>query len=532
VHRISFVLILTICFSLPGICQTQAAPRQKAANPVASAPSPPVHPRAVATHHSVVIDGERVAYTATAGTLILHNKQDQPTAKMFYIAYTRDDMSNLAARPLTFAYNGGPGAASALVDFGGFGPRKIEWPQPGNHLAVRPPYQMAPNPDTLLKSTDLVFVDAVSTGYSRIIPPKGTAKMFYGVNEDADSFTQFIEQYISKYGRWGSPKFLLGESYGTTRSAVLAYDLVRDGIYLNGVILCSTVLTFPTIAFAPGNDWPFIFYIPSYAAVAWYHHRLHSQPASLPDLVKKAEAFAAGPYATALLQGAALSDAEKQSIAGQLSSLTAIRASTWLKVNLRMSLRVFRRSLLGSEDQATGRYDARYTTSELQPFLRIPGHTNAGATSSAIMGALTASFNDYLERHLNYHSSHDYRQLNFQVNRSWDWKYPPPVGMLWGNGWGGSGFLSVAPALARAMTNDRGLELMVNNGYFDMATPFFATEYTLSHMPLPQSARQRITVDYYHCGHMLYLNPRALAVLGRNMNQFIAQASAQPAGGT
>lgn len=478
------------------------------------------------THHSVVIDGTTVAYTATAGTIILHDPKNEPTAKMFYIAYTRDGVSDPATRPVTFAYNGGPGAASALVDFGGFGPRKIEWPQPGNALAARPPYQMVPNPDTLLKTTDLVFVDAVGTGFSRFIPPKGTAKMFFGVNEDADAFTQFIEQYISKNERWASPKFLLGESYGTTRSAVLSYDLVRHGIYLNGVILCSTVLDFPTIAFAPSNDLPFIFYLPSYAAVAWYHHKLNPQPASLAGLVKKAEAFAAGPYATALLQGDALGNAQRQSIASQLASLTSIPASEWLKVNLRMSLAVFRRSLLGADDRATGRYDARYTTAELQPFLRIPGATNGGATTNAIWGALTASFNDYVERHLNFHSSHHYRQLSFKVNKAWDWKYAPPVRRLWGNGWGGAGWLSVAPALARAMTNDPGMELMVNNGYFDMATPFFATEYTLNHMPLPASARKRITVDYYHCGHMLYLTPQSLAALGRNVNQFIAQASA------
>lgn len=531
-RRLSAAVILTLCFCLYGLCQTPTTPTEtKTAKPAATTP-PVVHPRAVSTHHSVMIDGASVAYTATAGTLILHDQKGEPTAKMFYIAYTQDGISNAATRPLTFAYNGGPGFASVLVDFGGFGPRKIEWPQPGKPLAVRPPYQMAPNPDTLLKTTDLVFVDAVGTGYSRIIPPKGTAKMFYGINEDADAFTQFIEQYISKYQRWGSPKFLLGESYGTTRSAVLSYDLVQHGIYLNGVILCSTVLTFPTIAFAPSNDLPFIFYIPSYAAVAWYHNRLHPKPASLPDLVKKAEAFAAGPYATALLQGSALSDAQRQSIAGQLASLTAIPASEWLKLNLRMPLRVFRRSLLGSEDQATGRYDARYTTGELQPFLRIPGRTNGGATTNAIWGALTASFNDYLERHLNFQSSHRYRQASYKVNNSWDWKYPPPVKTLWGGGWGGAGFLTVAPALARAMTNDPGLELMVNNGYFDMATPFFATEYTLSHMPLPPSARKRITVDYYHCGHMLYLNPRTMPVIGRNINQFIAQASTKPAGGT
>src|SRR5579875_3166105 len=513
-------LAVTCSFALGAMGQN-AAP--KAAQKVKTPPPAkvPVHSRAVSTKHSVIIDGRPVAYTATAGTIILHDAKSHPTASMFYIAFTRNNAGDPVSRPITFCYNGGPGAASALVDFGGFGPRKIVWPQPGSQLATRPPYQVTPNPDTLLRSTDLVFIDAVGTGYSRIIPPKGTPKMFYGVNQDAAAFVQFIERYISQYGRWGSPKFLLGESYGTTRSAVLAQQLVQHGIYLNGVILCSTVLNFPTITFAPGDDLPFILYLPSYAAVAWYHHRLHPRPASLRDLVRRTEAFAAGPYATALFQGSGLGDAERQSLAKQLAAFTGLPASLWMRSNLRMPLRVFRRRLLG-EDQSTGRYDGRYTIGELQPLLPMPGPTNAGATSSAIMGALTASFNDYLERRLNYHSHHHYRQINMKTNKEWDWKFNPPVQLLLGEG---ELFLNVAPALTRAMNNDPGLELMVNNGYFDMATPFFATEYTLNHMHLSPGLQKRVTTDYYPCGHMLYLNPRVLPVLNRNINQFISHAA-------
>lgn len=477
---------------------------------------------AVSTHHTVEISGHRVPYTATAGTIILRNDKNEPTAEMFYIAYIKDGASDPASRSITFSYNGGPGAASSLVDFGGFGPRKIVWPQPGSANAIRPPYQIKPNPDTLLATSDLVFIDAVGTGYSRIIPPKGTDKMFYGVHQDSDAFTQFIERYISKFHRWGSPKFLLGESYGTTRSAVLSQELIQHGIYLNGVILCSTVLNFPTITFAPGDDLPFILYLPSYAAAAWYHHRLHPEPASLQELVKKAEAFAEGPYATALFKGSALRDAERQSIAVQLASLTGLPASMWIKADLRISLQLFRRRLMGEADQSTGRYDSRYTLGELQPLLPFNGSSNLGATSSAMTGALTASFNDYLERRMNYHSDRQYTQLSYKVNSAWDWKYNPPVQVLTGEG---SMFLNVAPALARAMGNDPGLELMVNNGYFDMATPFFATEYSLRHSPLSKDAWKRITTDYYDCGHMLYLNPKVLPVLNSNINQFIAKAS-------
>lgn len=524
-RTILWCLILMMSIPFRGIAQ-KAAPKP---GPSASTETEKAKPqaRAVSTHHTVEIAGQQLAYTATAGTIILHDAKDEPTAEMFYIAYTKDNVANPALRPVTFSYNGGPGAASALVDFGGFGPREIVWPQPGSGAAVRPPYEMQPNPDTLLATTDLVFIDAVGTGYSRIITPTGTPKMFYGVGQDSDAFTQFIEQYISKYQRWGSPKFLLGESYGTTRSAVLAQELIQHGIYLNGVILCSTVLNFPTITFAPGDDLPFILYLPSYAAAAWYHHRLAGQPARLSDLVHKAEAYAAGPYATALFQGSALSDAERESVAKQLSSLTGLPASLWVKADLRISLRLFRRRLLGDTDESTGRYDSRYTLDELQPLLPMNGPTNAGATSSAIMGALTASFNDYLERRLNYHEDRQYTQLSLEIFRAWDWKYNPPVQVLLG--WG-SMFLNVAPALARAMGNDPELELMVNNGYFDMATPFFATEYSLRHAPLPKDAWKRITTDYYLCGHMLYLNPKVSPVLDQNINKFISQASAPSQG--
>ena len=518
-------LAFALCLPVAGIAQAKPAAKPAAHPPAAKPPESAEQERAVSTHHTVTINGQRVAYTATAGTIILRGSNEKPTASMFYIAYTEDKPAHPDSRPLTFLYNGGPGAASVLVDFGGFGPRKIVWPQPGSTVAVRPPYQIVPNPDTLLATSDLVFVDAVGTGYSRIISPAGTGKLFYGVKQDANSFEQFIRQYLSKYERWNSPKFLLGESYGTTRSAVLASDLVQHGIYLNGVILSSTVLTSPTITFAPGDDLPYILYLPSYAAAAWYHHALNPEPSSLPKFVAQAEAFASGPYAAALFQGSALPAAQIASLAKQLSALTGLPASLWSKAHLRIPLPVFSRNLLGNREESTGRYDSRYTIPELQPLLPFSGTDNVGATTSAIWGALTASSNHYIESRLNYHSQREYHQLNYAVNGQWDWKYNPPVQDLLGQG---EMFLNVAPALARAMTNDPGLEVMVNNGYFDMATPFFATEYTFRHTQLPAGAEKRLTWDYYPCGHMLYLNPKVLPEISANINHFIAGASAHP----
>ena len=467
-------------------------------------------PVAIKTHATVTIHGKKLAYTATAGRLLLYNSKHQPTASVFYIAYTLDG-ANPSTRPVTFAYNGGPGGASALVDIGGFGPRRLVWPKPRSTAGERPPYRLVNNGDSLLNVTDLVFIDAVGTGYSRIVG-HGKPSMFYGLAADGHAFSQFIQRYVQQNGRWNSPKFLLGESYGTTRNAVVADDLVRQGVYLNGVIMCSTVLDFPTVEFTPGNDMPYDFYLPSYAAVAWYHHRLHPQPASLPAFVKQAEAFAAGPYAAALYQGSSLPAAQKQAIAAQLTHFTGIPQSLWLKANLRMNLSLFMRRLMGSTGPMTGRYDGRFTTPELVPLM--PFSQGAGATSTAIMGALTETFDQYVRQDLHYVSHRIYKQLSFAVNRQWKWKAGGDLRAQ-----------NVAPALARAMDNDPGLQVMDNNGYFDMATPFFATRYSLEHAPLPKGAWKRITTDYYHCGHMLYLNPKVLPVLDHNINQFITKAS-------
>jgi carboxypeptidase C (cathepsin A) len=487
---------------------------------------PPVHGRAVSTHHSVVVAGHRYRYKATAGTLILHNAKGQPTARMFYIAYTLDGVHDESRRPITFAYNGGPGFASALVDFGGFGPRRIIWPKPGPGSArsMAPPYRIVPNADTILPATDLVFIDAVGTGYSRIIGV-GKPQDFYGVNADARTFTRFIQQYLNQTGRWNSPKFLLGESYGTTRSAVLGQSLVSDGIYLNGIILCSTVLDFPTINFAPGNDLPYVLYFPSYAAVAWYHHRIHPRPADLATWVRQAEHFAAGPYSRALFAGARLPAAARQRMAAELSHFTGIPASYWLKANLRIPLPVFMRHVMGLREAMTGRYDARFTIPELQPLLPVGGNSDLGATTANIWGALSATFENYVTRHLGFHTHEIYKQDSGRVFRDWNWKYFPPLHEM-DEDVGTMGYLNVAPALTRAMVNDPSLQVMANNGYFDLATPFFATHYTLMHMGLPREFLSHLHFEYYPTGHMLYLNPQALPEIAARMEHFITQADA------
>ena len=501
----------------------QMGPRPPAPPARAAQPLPVPKERAVVTHASVTIAGRTIPYTATPGTLLLYNSKHPATARMFYIAYIKDGVTDPATRPITFAYNGGPGYASALVDVGGFGPRRLVWPAPGDTAAYQPPYRLENNEYSILDKADLVFIDAVGTGYSRIVG-RGTPKMFYGFNEDAASFAQFIQRYLKRFHRWNSPKFLLGESYGTTRNAILSDDLISQGVYLNGVIMCSTVLDFATLNFTPGNDLPYIAYLPSYAAVAWYHHMLHPRPATVEAAAQAAEHFASGRYLDALFAGSALPAAQKSQIADRLAQLTGIPASLWLKADLRISLSLFRRRVMGTEGPMTGRYDGRFTVPELQPLLPVPGRGGVGASDSAITGALTAAFDNYLSQTLDYHSSRVYTQVSGTVFRFWDWTFHPPLGEL-GGGVGTQTSRNVAPALARAMNNDPGMQVMFNNGYYDMATPFFATNYTIDHMPMAPGRRAGIREYYYPVGHMLYVNPAALPALQKNVEAFIAGAA-------
>ncbi len=533
IHQRGTLLLMQRSFALrlAALCLVAASPlfasaqsSRPAAKPAAAKTQPVPKERTVVTHASVTIDGQTIPYTATAGTLLLYNKKHETIASVFYVAYTKDGVKDPSTRPVTFAWNGGPGGASALVDIGGFGPRRLVWPHPGSAQGELPPYHLVNNQYSILNSTDLVFIDAVGTGYSRIVG-KGMPKMFYGFNEDAATFAQIIQRYITRFHRWNSPKFLLGESYGTTRNALLANDLVNGGVYLNGVIECSSALNFEALDFTPGNDLPYIAYLPSYAATAWYHHKLNPEPASVQNAVQKAEQFASGPYLDALFAGSSLPAAQKQQIAAQLSKLTGIPASLWIKADLRISLPVFMKRELGSADTETGRYDSRFTLPELQPLLPVP---TADASASAVMGVVTAAFHQYLTQTLHYQSDRPYPQLSGTVYRDWDWKYRPPLNDL-GMSVGPTAGRNVAPALARAMNNDPAMHVMFNNGYYDMATPFFGTLYTVRHMSIPAVERSHIHFYYYPVGHMLYVNLKAMPALQKNIDSFIASADSQSA---
>ncbi len=511
-------VFVLLAVSTPG----WTAPRPVADRSTAAAPQE----RAVQARHSLRAEGRTIHYTATAGTLVLRNGDRQAIGSVFYIAYTEDG-AEPDGRPLTFAYNGGPGAASSLVNIGGYGPQRIVWPQPGDLAAAQPPYRMEPNPDSILASTDLVFIDAVGTGYSEIVG-EGRPEDFYGVDADAAAFAQFIQRYVGEHRRWNSPKFLLGESYGTTRSAVLANDLAQQGTNLNGIIMCSAVLDFRTVNAVPGNDLPYIAYLPSYAAAAWYHRRLDPMPPDLPKFIAEVENFAGQAYQQALFAGSALPDADKRAIADQLASFTGIAADLWLKADLRMPLSVFQRNVL-RDRRMTGRYDERYTLLQMQPLLSVPGRGNLGPVLSAGYGALTVAMQRYLGEVLGYQSDQPYVQLSSAMDQVWNWHHRSPFtdfGMEVGNGTTCCG-TNVAPVLARAMNNNPGMQLMVNHGWYDTATPFYGVDYSLAHSGLPLALNRNIHTYYYPAGHMLYLSPTVLPQIGRNINQFIRTASAR-----
>lgn len=498
--------------ALPAACLLIVSMTALAAppKPAASKPIPVPKERAVSTRHSVTIGGHTIHYTATAGTILLRDKKNEPVASMFYVAYTEDGVRNLAGRPVTFLYNGGPGASSDWIQMGGLGPYRVNMT---NGRATPPaPYSITPSHESMLNDSDLVFIDAVGTGYSRVVG-KGKDKMFWGVDEDVKSFGQFIYRYLKKYNRWQSPKFLYGESYGTTRSAALADYLQDQGIALNGVILQSSVLNY--FDWMPGSDNEYIFTLPSYAAIAWYHDRLPNKPASLADFVQQARDFADGRYAQALRQGDLLPKAQLDSIAQSLHRFTALPVRYLERANLRVSAAHFRKELLLPQREHIGRYDARFAASDADAV----SSRNSFDPSNQFTGApFTAAFEWYLHNILKYHSDRIYKEESDQAFKKWDWKHDH-LSMPY-----------VAGDLAAAMRENPYLRVLSENGYFDLATPFHKTEYDLDHAMLSPKLRKHITFAYFRSGHMIYLNPDALKAMHSVLDTFYRKTLAADAG--
>jgi len=471
----------------------------------------PVEEQAVSSKHNVSVDGRTLKYTATAGTLTIRDNSGKPTQSMFYTADTLDGAPG-SRRPITFFYNGGPGSASLWLRMGSFGPTRI---QTGSPEFIKPaPFDYGPNPDTLLGSTDMVFIDAPGTGYSRAL---GDAKGsdFYGVDEDADAFARAIQRYVTKFSRWDSPKFLFGESYGTTRSGALAYQLQDRGMSLNGVILLSSIMNYGRRQ--PGLDQDSLNYLPSYTTTAWYHHKMANPPATVAEAAEEGRAFAEGAYASALAKGQTISPEEENAVAQRMSQLTGLSPQFIKDANLRVDLSRFRKELLRDERKTIGRFDSRYMGVDPDAAGDSPDYD---ASDAAISGAFVGIHHRYLDD-LGYHTDLQYRlSASDEKDFSWDWKHKAP----------GRGYPmnnpNTALDLAAAMRTNPYLKVLSLNGYYDMATPFFGTEFDLDHMMLDPAEQQNLEFRYYPSGHMVYLNPDALHAMRLDVQRFISEASA------
>ncbi len=462
----------------------------------------------VTTQHRATIGGKEIRYTATAGTLVLREEGGRPRANIFFTAYTRDGVTDLSKRPVTFTYNGGPGSSSVWLHMGAFGPRRVEMGDVGQ--IAPPPYRLVDNGESLLDVTDLVFIDPVTTGYSRAVEGEDP-KSFYGLKEDADTVAELIRLWTSRYGRWSSPKFLAGESYGTTRSARLS-DLLqqRHGMYLNGVILISSILNFQTARFDVGNDLPYPLFLPTYTATAWYHKRLPQdlQAGGLQKAVDEARRFALAEYRTALMQGNTLGEQGWNDVAAKVSRYTGLSVEFVKQTNLRPEIQAFVKELLRDQRTTVGRLDSRFKGIDRD----AAGEQNEFDPSyAAIQGPYTATLNDYVRQELGFKSDLPYEILTDRV-RPWNFGEQ-------------NQYANVAEDLRRAMSQNPALEVFVGNGYFDLATPFFATEYTFNHIAFDPGYAERVTKKYYEAGHMMYVRQVDREQLKKDVAAFITGAS-------
>ena len=521
----------------------KSAPDEKKSKEDSADETPPLS----ITAHSITVGGRLIHYHATAGYMLLQEEEGKPLvpglppvpgaapapsekpdaddkkpkdglkpkAKVFFVAYTLDEVKDPATRPLTFAFNGGPGSASIWLHMGSMAPRRANLTDEGE--APPPPYGVIDNESTWLDRTDLVFIDPVSTGYSRTMP-KEDPHQYHGLKEDIASVGDFIRLYTTRNERWLSPKIVLGESYGTTRAAGLSdYLQGRYGIYLNGIILVSSVLSYQTLEFTPQNNDPYIGFLPTYATAAWYHRKLSPdlQARSVSDVAEEARAFVTRDYAPALEQGDRLPAADRQRIAAALSRLTSLPADYILQRKLRITDGAFFGHLLLSEGRVLGRYDARFTGLRYEPGTDIPedGSLEYDPSDEAVNGPLTAAFNDYVRRELNYKTDIPYEGVA---------DVQP-----WNFGDAGAGFPNTAEDLRHAMTRNPYLKVWVTCSYFDLATPFFAAESIVAAMNLEPAVRANLRFTYYESGHMLYIHNPSRVKFKSDFESFLQDATHQ-----
>ena len=466
---------------------------------------------------TVTIEGRRIDYKAVAGTILLDNKKDEATASIFYAAYFKKGVEP-NRRPITFLYNGGPGSATIWLHMGAFGPRRVVTAD-DKHTAPAP-YGLVNNEYSLLDASDLVFIDAPGAGFSTFADKEKGPKEYFGVDADANAFAQFIGKFLSQYGRWNSPKYLFGESYGTTRSAILANLLQSEhAIDLNGVILLSQVLNmgmlidFPEID--PGVDLSYQLALPTYATTAWYHDKLPNKPTDLKAFLAEVEQFAMGDYATALAAGNTIDPQRKAAIAAKLHDYTGLPVAYIERANLRVNGGEFEHTLQLDSGLTTGRLDSRFSGPTMDALNQSAAYD---PQSAAISSAYFAAFNDYVRKQLKFGQDQTYHLFAEGTFPGWKFEHKQP-----GAPFAIPGFPNAIPDLAAAMKYNPNLHVMLNSGYFDLATPFYTADYEMKHLPISAALTKNIETHYYESGHMVYAHLPSLKELHDNVAAFVAR---------
>ena len=455
----------------------------------------------VVTEHRLRTGKESLDYTATAGMLPINSAIGETDAGIFFVAYNKKTDQ---PRPLTFSFNGGPGSSSVWLHLGAVGPKRVEMLEDGS--MPPPPYRLVDNPDSWLSHTDLVFIDPVGTGYSRPAK-KDDGKNYWGLKQDIESVAEFIRMYLTRYDRWSSPLFLVGESYGTTRAAGLSGHLFDRGIAFNGIILVSSILNFQTARFTKGNDLPYILFLPTYTATAWFHGRL-PHFSTLRAALNEAEAFAAADYTLALAKGDRLEAAERQRTIKKLARFTGLTPQFIEHTDLRINIHQFCKELLRDQKRTVGRLDSRFKGIDPKAVGDTPEHD---PSMTAILPPYTAMLNDYVRRVLGYKTDQPYHIFApGELYKTWDW------------GSAGEGHPDTSESLRQAFSKNPYMKVFVASGYYDLATPYYATYYTLSHMGLDPSLGDNVKTGEYEAGHMMYIHTEMLAKLKRDVSEFVA----------